>query len=325
MRILITGADGFIGRSLVAQLLRASTVAGKNVARLLLLDKQFGVKYTDPRVRLHCGDIGDPKLLRRVLADGVNLVYHLATVPGALAEQDYSLGYQVNLLGSQHLVEQLRCVQPAVRLVFTSSSAVYGDELKGLSYCTHKHMIELLVDDLGRRGEIDGCAVRLPGVVARPDSRGLGSAFMSELLLHMAAGKRYVCPVSEMATAWWLSLKTCVENLVRLAEVDAAALAKQRIIQLPVLQLSVAQVIDAMAKRFGEERRALVTFEPDSSIEQLFGQYPRIRTPWERQLGLVNDGNVHRLVRNVLAEPAQALVKPVLVATKNNSLKEDVS
>ncbi len=325
MRILITGADGFIGRALVAKFLFSGTVAGKKVTRLLLLDKQFGVKYADPRVMLHCGDIGDPKLLRRVLADGVSLVYHLANVPEALAEQDYSLGYQVNLLGSQYLMEQLRCVQPAVRLVFASSSAVYGDELKGFSYCTHKRMIELLVDDLGRRGEVDGCAVRLPEVVARSDSHGLGSAFMSELLLHMAADKPYVCPVSEVATAWWLSLKTCVENLVRLAEVDAAALAKQRIIQLPVLQLSVGQVIDAMAKRFGEERRDLVTFEPDSSTEKLFGQYPRIRTPRARQLGLVNDENVHRLVRNVLADPAQKRVKPDLFATKNNALKEDVS
>ncbi|MGF2687527.1 NAD-dependent epimerase/dehydratase family protein [Marinobacter sp. DUT-3] len=335
MRVLVTGADGFIGRALVAELLHASDVAGKKITRLLLVDRQFEKQYSDSRVRIHCGDIGDPRLLRRVLADGVSIVFHLASVPGAAAEKDYSLGYQVNLLGSQEIIEQIRCMEPAVRLVFASSVAVYGDELAGqlhersfvrprLSYGCHKHMIELLVDDLGRRGEIDGCAVRLPGVVARPQSRGMGSAFMSDLLVHIAEDRHYICPVSETATAWWLSLKCCVENLVRLAEVDAASLDKHRIIQLPVLHLSIAQVVDALAKRFGEERRSLVTFEPDAHIEKLFGQYPKIRTPWARQLGLAHDGNVHRLVRNALAEHAGELGKPASGATHKHLVKESV-
>lgn len=333
MRVLVTGADGFIGRALIAQLLHDSELAGKKITRLLLVDRQFEQEYSDARVRLHRGNIGDPRLLRRVLADGVSIVFHLASVPGAAAERDYSLGYQVNLLGSQELIEQIRCMEPAVRLVFASSVAVYGDELKGrlhersyvrprLSYGTHKHMIELLVDDLGRRGDIDGCAVRLPGVVARTEARGMGSAFMSELLTHMASGETYACPVSERATAWWLSLKCCVNNLVRLAEVEAASLAKHRIIQLPVLHLSISQVIDALARRFGEERRSLVTFEPEPDIEQLFGQYPKIRTPWARQLGLRHDGNAHRLVRNALVDPAKGLEQRASKATHNKPIKE---
>ncbi|WP_426099668.1 MULTISPECIES: NAD-dependent epimerase/dehydratase family protein [unclassified Pseudomonas] len=312
MRILVTGANGFIGRMLVERLLKAGTLRGQPISALILLDKELNDFPEDNRLRRSPGSVGDAALLRRILADGIDVVFHLVSIPGGAAEQHYAQGYEINLQASLELLEQLR-QQPATPvLIYASSVAVYGATPAGrmdesanthpeLSYGAHKRMVEIALSDLARRGEVDGRAVRLPGIVARPRApNGLRSAFMSDLLHAFAAGDSYCCPVSPQARAWWMSARCCVDNLLHVAEVDEAALGEQRVWQLPVLHLSISQVIDALAAVYGEQRRELITFAPDESLEALFGRYPAMSTPKARELGLRHDGSASALVRNAL-------------------------
>jgi nucleoside-diphosphate-sugar epimerase len=312
MRVLITGANGFVGRELVRCLLARGSLRGQAIDSLLLLDREFEVQAADPRVRQQAGNITDAALLRRVLADGVDVVFHLVSVPGGAAETQYELGYQVNLLASLELLNQLRNKARPPVLVYASSVAVYGSDLPArmteqaelnpqLSYGTHKAMVESLISDLARRGEVDGRALRLPGIVARPrEPNGLRSAFMSDLLRAVAAGERYSCPVGPQATCWWMSARCCVNNLIRAAEVDAVELGTQRVWQLPVLHLSIAQVLDALAAAYGDERRALVSYAADEHLQALFGSLPPLKTPQARALGFSHDGNAAALIRNAL-------------------------
>lgn len=317
LRVLITGANGFLGRLLVKRLVAAGSLRGQPIGTLRLLDRQLDDLAPDPRLRLHPGSITDTALLRRVLADGIDVVFHLACMAGGAAEDQYELGYDVNLQASLELLQQLRnCSQPPV-LVFTSSVAVYGGDLPPrldeqapaqpqLSYGAHKRMVEIALSDLARRGEVDGRALRLPGIVARPDiGQGLRSAFMSELMRSMAAGRPYQCPVSPAATAWWMSARCCVDNVLRAAELPLTPNAP-RVWQLPVLHLSISQVMDALVERFGEARRSLVTYQPDIQLEAQFGRQPPLKTPRARALGLRHDGNAAALVRNALELSAPA-------------------
>ena len=64
---------------------------------------------------------------------------------------------------------------------------------------------------------------------------------------------------------------------------------------LPVLQLSIAQVIDALAERYGEERRALISFAADAGLEALFGKMPALKTPHARAAGFQHDRNAAAL------------------------------
>ena len=312
MRVLITGANGFVGRLLATQVLARGVIRGQRVERLLLLDTRLDEAVQDPRVRVHLGSITDAALIRRALADGIDAVFHLVSVPGGAAEQDYQAGYQVNLLASLELLDQLRNQARPPVLVYASSVAVYGATLPArmdeaavarpqLSYAAHKLMVETALCDLARRGEVDGRALRLPGIVARPRApNGLRSAFMSDVLHAYAAGDAYTCPVSPQATAWWMSAQCCVGNLLQAAELSGLAWDTERVWQLPVLQLSMAQMLDALASRFGEAGRELISFAPDPHLQALFGALPPLKTTRAKAAGFCHDGSAAALVRHAL-------------------------
>jgi len=311
MRVMITGAAGFLGRLLVQQLQHRGQLRGQPLEALVLLDQQLEGFPSDPRLRLLAGSIAESTLLRRALADGVDVVFHLVSVPGGAAEEHYALGRQVNLLATLELLDQLRNAARPPVLVYASSVAVYGAQLPArmdeqrmprpaLSYGAHKIMVETQLNDLARRGEVDGRALRLPGIVARPrEQNGLRSAFMSDLMHALAAGENYCCPVSPQATAWWMSARCCVDNLLHAAELQNPG--PQRVWQLPVLHLAMDQVVEALAEAFGDDRRALVSYQPNADLEALFGRFPPLRTPQSRALGFHHDGSAQTLVRNALS------------------------
>lgn len=312
MRVMITGANGFIGRSLALRLLAEGELRGQQIDVLMLLDQDLSGFPEDERLRRHVGSITDAALLRRALADGIDVVFHLVSIPGGAAEAQYELGYQVNLLASLELLNQLREQPGAPVLVYASSIAVYGADLPSrmdesaplcpeLSYGSHKLMIETALADLARRGDVDARCVRLPGIVARPrQPNGLRSAFMSDLLHAFAQGEAYSCPVSADATAWWMSAFCCVNNLLHAAQLDSREIGAQRVWQLPVLQLSIGQVLDALADIYGAERRTLISFAPDAGLEALFGNFPTMKTPQSKALGFRHDGSAAALIRNSL-------------------------
>lgn len=311
MRVMVIGAGGFVGRQLAARLLQLGSLRGHSLDSLVLLDQVLEGLPQDHRVRHITGDIADPTVLRRALADGVDVVFHLVSIAAGAAERDYDLGQEVNLSASLELLNQLRNAARPPVFVYASSVAVYGAQLPPrmdeqllprpmLSYGAHKLMVETQLNDLARRGEVDGRALRLPGIVARPSGHtGLRSAFMSDLMHALAEGKSYCCPVSAEATAWWMSARCCVDNLIHAAQFRDLGI--QRVWQLPVLQLSIGQVIGALAKIFGENCHDLVDYEPDADLQALFGCFPPLRTPQARALGFRHDGSAQAMVRNALS------------------------
>ncbi|WP_244940245.1 hypothetical protein [Herbaspirillum seropedicae] len=146
--------------------------------------------------------------------------------------------------------------------------------------------------------------MRLPGIVARPRAAsGLVSAFMSELLHALAAGEPFTCPVGPQATAWWMSAQRCAENLHHAASMDPALDpedAAARVWPLPVLRLSIAQVVATLSALYGVDGQALVRYAPQPQVEAVFGRYPRLDDRAARQLGLRDDGAVQEMVERAL-------------------------
>lgn len=313
MKVLVTGAGGFIGAQLVQVLREMGCIGTQPITSLALADQQVRGPIPEGAVLLQ-GDLGSAELLGRVEEFAPDVTFHLAAVPGGAAEADYGLGRRVNLETTLALFETLarQGARPPM-VVYASTIAVYGSDLPDrvtpetplnppLTYGAHKLACEVLLADFSRRGRLDGRSVRLPGVVARPRApSGLASAFMSDILHALAAGERFTCPVSARSTAWWMSARRCAENLLHAGGMEVGGNDPRRAWPLPVLRLSLAQVVDTLAGLYGEDRRALVTYDPQPDLEAVFGRYPLLDDSAARALGFRDDGTAAELVRRALA------------------------
>ena len=316
MRILITGADGFIGRALVQRLLASDVLPGLGDAEreLILLDHRFAVLDDHPRVRAILGDIADPDRLAEAIDTGVDRVFHLASVPGGAAESDFELGMRANLHATLAILEVLRRQPRPARVVFASTIGVYGvpmperiDEstipAPTLSYGAQKLMGEILVTDYSRHGFIDGRSLRLPGIVARPDGSGMLSAFLSEIIRALSFGGRFTCPVSEQGMSWWMSRACVVDNLLHAAALEPQALRGQRVFLLPVLHASFGEVVAAIARSHGRDVLSRVTYQPNAALQAQFASYPPLECPRSVAAGFKHDGSLDALVRRALDGP----------------------
>jgi len=85
------------------------------------------------------------------------------------------------------------------------------------------------------------------------------------------SGEAFTCPVGPEATAWWMSVRRCAENLAHAAVMDVSRADPERAWQLLVLRLSTREIIDTCSACYCVSRRGLVAFQPDPGVETVFG------------------------------------------------------
>ncbi|EAM9429840.1 TPA_asm: NAD-dependent epimerase/dehydratase family protein [Salmonella enterica] len=176
MQIIITGGGGFLGQKLASALLNSSLAFNE----LFLVDLKMPARLSDsPRLRCMEADLTQPGVLENVITANTSVVYHLAAIVSSHAEDDFDLGWKVNLDLTRQLLEACRRQPQKIRFVFSSSLAVYGGTLPECvtdttaltprsSYGAQKAACELLVNDYTRKGYVDGLALRLPTICVRP-------------------------------------------------------------------------------------------------------------------------------------------------------------
>ena len=321
MNIVIIGGGGFLGQKLARALVARGTLNGRPISRIVLADVAHpaGIEGAQiPIDGLRC-DITDPQSLAQAITPDTDVIYHLAAVVSAHAEEAFEDGMRINLFGTYNILERCRTLGTVPRLVFTSSIAVYGGAVPDpitetsllnpqSSYGAQKAASEVLLNDYARKGFVDGRGVRLPTISIRPGKPNrAASSFMSSILREPLNGQTANCPVDADFLHYYLSPRKCVANLIRMGEIPAEKFGRNRILQMPGRTLSIRQMIDAMTAVAGPGPARLITWEPDEAIRSIVGGWRHdIRAERGLALGLEADAGFEDNVRYYIEDDRSA-------------------
>ncbi|HSN33554.1 MAG TPA: NAD-dependent epimerase/dehydratase family protein [Ideonella sp.] len=260
--------------------------------------------------------------MREERLDGV---FHLASAVSGECELDFDLGLRSNLDSTRALLDALRARTAAgdapSRLVFASSVAVFGPDASAplpavvaddtlpapqTSYGIHKLVCEYLVADYTRKGYLDGRAARLMTVTMRPGRpNAAASSFFSGIVREPLAGVEAVCPVSPEVSHPVSSPARTIDALVAVYEASREAFGGRLALNLPALNVRVADMLDALERVAGRAVRERVRFERDERIAGIVANWPGAASAARAaRLGLASDPDFDSIVRQYIDDCA---------------------
>jgi nucleoside-diphosphate-sugar epimerase len=319
LRILITGAGGFIGRKLTERLLADGTVDGRTIQHITAADL-YGLDLLadDARLARVALDITDHVAAAKLIAQGYDLVVHLAAIVSANAEEDFDLGYKVNLDGTRYLLEGLKALGTCPRLVFASTLAVFGGPVPTppaligddfhltpqTSYGAQKAACELLVADYTRKGYIDGRSLRLPTIVVRPGKPNkAASTFASSIIREPLAGQAAICPVDPDSTMYILSPRRVIDAFVKTAGLPSDAFGQVRSLTLPGIAVRIGDALEALRRIAGDKVADRVKQVPDPKIQKIVDGWPyNFASKRARDMGYEADASIDEIIQAHIAD-----------------------
>jgi len=171
-RAVVTGGAGFLGSHMVDALVDAG-------ADVIAFDSlaEGARENVNPAARLIVGDIRDDIALRDAVAGADYLLHFGAIASVPRASQDPALSYDINTMGTVHVLDALRRHAPKATMVLASSASVYGNSATPIRfeetaptiapspYASTKLLAEAAVDDFTRNFGVDGRVVRFTNVI----------------------------------------------------------------------------------------------------------------------------------------------------------------
>jgi len=289
-KVLITGADGFIGSHLTEALLPRSA----SVRAFVFYNSfnSWGWLDTLPKEKLSqldvfAGDIRDPNGVRRAL-EGVDLVFHLAAliaIPFSYHSPDSYV--DTNIKGTLNILQAARDASTE-KIIVTSTSEVYGtaqyvpiDEkhpLQGQSpYSATKIGADRLAESFYR-------SFNLPVVIARPFNtygpRQSARAFIPSVIIQALSGANEI-KLGDLSPT--RDLNYCLdtaEGFISLAETDNILGEEINICTNTEISMGdtaqrILELTDSKAKIIWENAR----IRPEKSeVRQLLGSNGKIRS-----------------------------------------------
>ncbi|MET9498596.1 GDP-mannose 4,6-dehydratase [Streptomyces sp. NPDC006552] len=296
--VLVTGAEGFIGSTLVDLLLDACAHVRAFVHYKPYADKgHLAHLLDDPRVEFWAGDVRDAGRVADAVA-GCDTVFHLAALIGIPYSYDSPGAYvQTNVVGTENIAEA--CRRHAVRrLVHTSTSEVYGTALT--APIAEDHPLQPQSPYSASKIGADMMALshwhafELPVTVVRPFNtygpRQSARAVIPTILAQLHSGAREIRLGSLTPTRDFTYVTDTARGFLAVAECDRAL---GQVVNLGTGQeISIGALAEALIHATGRDARVVVDptrLRPSGSeVHRLLSDNTRARewADWQPQVTL---------------------------------------
>ncbi len=308
--VLVTGANGEIGRSLLQTLARSGGYDAITLDLTPLPDSMKSLVAAS-----YAGNIMDRYLLDQLAAHHeVDMVFHLAALLSTRGERDPELAHQVNVEGTINLLrmaqnQSSRLGRP-VRFIFPSSIAVYGmpsaEEKRAAGrvveeqwnvpitmygcnklYCEHLgryftfHARQM--GALSQAARLDFRSLRFPGLISAETVPTGGTSDFGPEMIHAAAkGVPYTCFVEPEAKIPFMAMPDAVRAMMELARADREKLTTS-VYNIAAFSVSAGEIAERVKRAFPD---AQIAYEPDPVRAKIVGSWPeslnddRARRDW---------------------------------------------
>jgi threonine 3-dehydrogenase len=296
--VLLTGANGEIGRSLLR------TLAEHGGYHVVTLDLTPLSDEMRPLVDAgYAGNVMDRHLLDQLAAHHeVDLVFHLAALLSTRSEGDPELAHHINVEGTLNVLrvaqnQSSRLGRP-VRFLFPSSIAVYGlpslEEKRAIGrvreeqwnvpitmygcnklYCEHLgRYFTFFAHQLGAlsaAARVDFRALRFPGLMSAESVPSGGTSDFGPEMIHAAAkGTAYQCFVEPEATIPFMAMPDAVRGLLELARADRTRL-RSCVYNIGAFSVSAGQIAERVQSAFPGAR---IDYRPDPGRARIVASWP---------------------------------------------------
>ena len=299
MKVLVTGADGFIGSHLTEALVRA----GHDV-RAFVFYNSFGswgwLDSSEPEIRskldVFAGDIRDPHGVKTAM-QGCDVVLHLAALIAIPYSYHSPQSYvETNITGTLNVLQAARELGVR-RVIHTSTSEVYGTAR--FVPITEDHPLQGQSPYSATKIAADQLALSFhasfgtPVVVARPFNtygpRQSARAVIPTVISQIAAGKRQIKLGSTTPTRDFSYVADTAAAFISLLDTDAAI---GEVINFGSnFEISIGETVQVIAEAMGAEVEVVVDeqrLRPEKSeVERLWADNSKMRrlSGWEPRYG----------------------------------------
>ena len=318
MKVLVTGAGGYLGQQLVQFLIEKGdhTIIATDIREASPFSEHEKLQYVKLDVR--------SKEAKHVFEQyAVDVVVHLASIvtPGLKSNRDFE--YSVDVVGTKNILEA--CVSANVgRIIVSSSGAAYGyhhdnaewldetDAIRGnysFAYSYHKRLVEeMLADYRQHHPDLEQIIFRIGTILGENVNNQITNLFEQKYLLGVAGSKSPFVFIWDQDVVACLvrAIESKVTGIFNLAGDGALTideigiLLNKKVIKVPASAIKGSLYVLKRLKlsQYGEEQVDFLRYRPVLSNKRLKEEFQY--TPMKTSLEVFEYYMFHRFRENVM-------------------------